>query len=77
MLPHTGFIYYCEVVQNVPPDLRRKVARVVAGKCTLAARIDSFHQSREGSLGNDLRAGVGREIDFGDVKFNNGRFYGL
>lgn len=58
VLPHTGYIYFCEVVQNVPPDLRRKVARVLAGKCTLAARIDSFHQSRDGTLGNDLKSTV-------------------
>ena len=32
ILPHTGYIYYADVVQNVPPDLRKKVARVVAGK---------------------------------------------
>merc|ERR1719392_474043 len=32
-LPHTGFIYYSELVQKLPPDLRRKVARVVGSKC--------------------------------------------
>ena len=24
-LPHTGIIYYCEIVQDLPPDIRRKV----------------------------------------------------
>ena len=32
-------------------DVRRKVARVVAAKCTLAARVDSFHESPEGEVG--------------------------
>lgn len=63
ILPHTGFIYYADVVQNVPPDLRKKVARIVAGKCTLAARIDSFHQSRDGVLGKDLKAEVDMRIE--------------
>lgn len=63
VLPHTGYIYAAETVQSVPPDLRRKVARIVAGKATLAARIDSFHQSRDGHLGNELRAEVNMRIE--------------
>ena len=63
ILPHTGYIYYADVVQRVPPDLRRKVARIVAAKCTLAARIDSFHESRDGLLGEDLKAEVSMRID--------------
>lgn len=31
-------------------DLRRKAARLVAAKCTLAARVDSFHESTEGKV---------------------------
>lgn len=34
-----------------PQDVRRKVARLVAAKCTLAARVDSFHESPEGEVG--------------------------
>ena len=45
-LPHTGFIYHSEIVQSVPPDLRRKVARVVGDKCTLASRVDAQHESK-------------------------------
>lgn len=63
ILPHTGYIYYADVVQNVPPDLRKKVARIVAGKCTLAARIDSFHQSRDGVLGSELKSEVDMRIE--------------
>uniref|UniRef100_A0A8C9UXE8 U4/U6 small nuclear ribonucleoprotein Prp31 n=1 Tax=Scleropages formosus TaxID=113540 RepID=A0A8C9UXE8_SCLFO len=48
LLPHTGYIYHCDVVQSLPPDLRRKAARLVAAKCTLAARVDSFHESADG-----------------------------
>jgi U4/U6 small nuclear ribonucleoprotein PRP31 len=44
VIPHTGYIYYSDLVQKLPPDLRRIVARIVANKCSLAARIDSAHQ---------------------------------
>jgi U4/U6 small nuclear ribonucleoprotein PRP31 len=39
------------------------VARVVAAKCTLAARVDSFHESPEGHVGQDLRDQVQKKID--------------
>uniref|UniRef100_A0A915JPX6 U4/U6 small nuclear ribonucleoprotein Prp31 n=1 Tax=Romanomermis culicivorax TaxID=13658 RepID=A0A915JPX6_ROMCU len=41
VLPHTGFVYYTPLIQSLPPDLRKKAARLLAGKCTLAARIDA------------------------------------
>jgi U4/U6 small nuclear ribonucleoprotein PRP31 len=63
ILPHTGFIFYSDLVQSTPPDVRRKVARVVAAKCTLAARVDSFHESPEGDVGQDLRDQVQKKID--------------
>ena len=63
ILPHTGFIFYSDLVQSTPPDVRRKVARVVAAKCTLAARVDSFHESSGGEVGQDLRDQVQKKID--------------
>uniref|UniRef100_A0A3P8WW50 U4/U6 small nuclear ribonucleoprotein Prp31 n=1 Tax=Cynoglossus semilaevis TaxID=244447 RepID=A0A3P8WW50_CYNSE len=63
LLPHTGFIYHCDVVQSLPPDLRRKAARLVAAKCTLAARVDSFHGSSDGKVGYDLKEEIERKFD--------------
>ncbi|XP_020502417.1 U4/U6 small nuclear ribonucleoprotein Prp31 [Labrus bergylta] len=63
LLPHTGFIYHCDVVQSLPPDLRRKAARLVAAKCTLAARVDSFHESSVGKVGYDLKEEIERKFD--------------
>lgn len=51
VLPHTGFIYYSEIVQSIPPYLRKKAARQVAGKVTLCSRIDSFHEKLDGEAG--------------------------
>ena len=63
ILPHTGFIYHSELVQKMPPDLRRKTARVIAAKCTLAARVDSFHESVDGTVGDRLRGELDGKID--------------
>ncbi|KAI2655119.1 U4/U6 small nuclear ribonucleoprotein Prp31 [Labeo rohita] len=52
LLPHTGYIYHCDVVQSLPPDLRRKAARLVAAKCTLASRV-----------GYDLKEEIERKFD--------------
>lgn len=32
ILPHTGFIYNSPLVQMQPPDIRRKVAKILAGQ---------------------------------------------
>ena len=63
MLPHTGFIYYSDIVQEMPPDLRTKAARVLSAKATLAARIDSMHGSPSGSEGAALREDVEKKLD--------------
>ena len=49
-------MYSCLVrlIVSVWQDVRRKVARVVAAKCTLAARVDSFHESPEGDVGQGI-----------------------
>ncbi|KAI6207634.1 Pre-mRNA-processing factor 31 [Aphelenchoides besseyi] len=61
--PHSGFIYYHPIVQNLPSELRKKAARVIAAKSTLAARVDSLHQSPDGSIGETLAGQVKEKID--------------
>ncbi|KAG7169339.1 U4/U6 small nuclear ribonucleoprotein Prp31-like [Homarus americanus] len=63
MLPHTGYIYYCDIVQETPSDLRAKAARIVAAKATLAARVDSMHGSPSGTQGLRLREEVEKKLD--------------
>ncbi|KAF5292598.1 hypothetical protein FQA39_LY13931 [Lamprigera yunnana] len=63
MLPHTGFIYYSEIVQNSPPDLRRKAARLVAAKSILAARVDACHESNDGRIGKMFREEIEKKLD--------------
>jgi len=61
--PHTGFIFNSPIVQDTPPDLRRKAARLVASKCTLAVRVDANHVHGDGSVGRTLREDVERKLD--------------
>jgi U4/U6 small nuclear ribonucleoprotein PRP31 len=63
VLPHTGFVYYCELVQSTPEDIRKKASRLVSCKCTLAARVDSFHESPDGAIGRNLREEIEKKLD--------------
>lgn len=62
-LPHTGFIYNSNIVQDMPPDLRRKAARLVAAKCALAARVDASHENPDGSFGTLMREQIEKKFD--------------
>ncbi|XP_065345956.1 U4/U6 small nuclear ribonucleoprotein Prp31 [Cloeon dipterum] len=62
-LPHTGFVYYCELVQETPPDMRLKASRLVAAKCALAARVDAGQESRDGSIGQMFREEIEKKLD--------------
>ncbi|KAL7305213.1 hypothetical protein TKK_0002599 [Trichogramma kaykai] len=62
-LPHTGFIYYAKVVQDAPQDLRRKAARLVANKSTLAARVDAQHESTDAHIGEQFREEIEKKLD--------------
>ena len=44
-------------------DFRKKASRLVSAKCALAARVDSFHESVDGSLGESLRADIEGKLD--------------
>jgi len=63
VLPHTGFIYYSDIVQGLPPYLRKKGARLASAKVTLAARIDSFHENLDGSAGRKLLEEIEKKFD--------------
>lgn len=63
VLPHTGFIYHSDIVQSIPPYLRRKAARQVAGKVTLCARIDAFHNKIDGEAGRNFLEEIEKKFD--------------
>ena len=43
--------------------MRRKVARLVAAKCTLAARVDSFYESQDVKVGDKLKAEIEQKLE--------------
>lgn len=51
-----GFLYRSEMISLVPNDLKTQAMRVLSGKVILAARLDRFHTSPDGSKGDELRA---------------------
>jgi U4/U6 small nuclear ribonucleoprotein PRP31 len=63
MLPHTGYIYYSELVQDTIPELRRKAARLMANKAVLAARVDANHEAVHGEIGTGLREDIEKKLD--------------
>ncbi|MGH0177113.1 UNVERIFIED_CONTAM: hypothetical protein FKN15_007276 [Acipenser sinensis] len=78
-LPTTRYLYHRDVLHSlllvrlclaspvqsllIVKDLRRKAARLVSAKCTLAARVDSFHESTDGKVGYDLKEEIERKFD--------------
>lgn len=60
---HTGFIFNSEIVQSTPPALRMRACRLVAGKCSLAARVDAAGSDTGGNHGKNLRDEIKRKID--------------
>lgn len=63
VLPHAGYIYFSDIVQKTPPDLRKKASRLVAAKVTLAARVDSQHGSQDGQAGDSLLADIEGKLE--------------
>jgi nucleolar protein 56 len=53
--PKHGILFQHEAVHSAPKWQRGKIARSVAGKIAIAARIDSFRGTRDENLGHSLK----------------------
>ncbi|KAI8111200.1 hypothetical protein M9434_004773 [Picochlorum sp. BPE23] len=62
-MPHQGFVYESELVQNTPPGLRNKAAKLVGSKCSLLARVDAHGSNKDGSIGRSTREEIVRKIE--------------
>lgn len=58
-----GFLYFCELVQSVPEDVRKQAQRQISGKVILAARIDSVHESPSGEKGLHFKDELLKKMD--------------
>eukprot|EP00920_Eleutheroschizon_duboscqi_P026133 GHVT01064635.1.p1 GENE.GHVT01064635.1~~GHVT01064635.1.p1 ORF type:complete len:543 (-),score=157.76 GHVT01064635.1:867-2495(-) len=47
-----------EILQSVPPAIRGRALKLLAGKTAIAARVDSFHAEPLGNVGAELRAHI-------------------
>ncbi|KAG7675206.1 hypothetical protein Ndes2526B_g08067 [Nannochloris sp. 'desiccata'] len=61
--PHQGFVFGCELIQQTPPALRSRAARLVGAKCTLLARMDAHGKDPTGAAGRAMRDEMKRKID--------------
>lgn len=61
--PHIGCVYQSQLVQDAPPDLRRRAARLIAAKCALAARVDSCHEPSGPHIGRQFREEIVKKLD--------------
>mmetsp|Transcript_45152 Transcript_45152/g.107433 ORF Transcript_45152/g.107433 Transcript_45152/m.107433 type:complete len:497 (-) Transcript_45152:121-1611(-) len=53
---HTqGIVMMSDLILTTPLEFRNRAVKLVAGKCGLAARVDSFHESPLGQVGTQLR----------------------
>ena len=60
---HVGFIYDCSLVLESPQSYRKKVIRVLAPKCALAARVDSYAQDKNGDSGKRMKEEILNKLE--------------
>jgi U4/U6 small nuclear ribonucleoprotein PRP31 len=61
---HYGYISSSDLVQKSPPSLEIKASRLVANKCTLAARLDlSRDDYTQGEMGQRYREEIVKKIE--------------
>ena len=60
---HVGAIGQSAVMLGCPMNMRRRAARLVAGKVTLAARVDEHNENPSGDSGREMRAHIEAKIE--------------
>ena len=59
---NSGLVAQCDIVQGAPLDLRQRALRLVAGKVTLAARVDAAHSDTAGGTGRKFRDDIAERL---------------
>ncbi len=60
--PHAGIVFECSLVTGVPADLRRKAAKLVAGRAALAARVDAYNEDASAAQGRSWHEEIGKRL---------------
>ncbi|KAG5360334.1 Pre-mRNA-processing factor 31 [Yarrowia sp. B02] len=50
-----GYLYYSDMVQESPADIKKQAMRMLSAKLVLAARLDASRASTDGSFGSKMR----------------------
>ncbi len=61
--PHEGVVFSCPLVADLPPHLRPRAGQAVAGKATLAARVDASGSARDGAQGRRLHDALAEKFE--------------
>uniref|UniRef100_A0A7S3D1E2 Nop domain-containing protein n=1 Tax=Palpitomonas bilix TaxID=652834 RepID=A0A7S3D1E2_9EUKA len=61
--PNEGLVSTSDIVTSAPPDIRQKAARQLAGKVTLAARVDANKTDSTGEVGRKFKEVVEQKIE--------------
>lgn len=59
----TGYLYYCDMIKTLPPEIIKLALRIVSGKVVLAARIDLSGSAASGEVGLAYKRDVESKID--------------
>ncbi|KAG7661469.1 PRP31 [[Candida] subhashii] len=62
-IAQTGYLYHCDIVKYLPPDIVRSVMRIISGKVILAARIDLSKSSPDGEIGAKYLQEIQEKVD--------------
>ena len=60
---HAGFIFDCDLIQQTAPSFRKKVVRVLAPKCSLAARLDTYSLDQSDAEGQSMREEILKKVE--------------
>ncbi|KAH3746030.1 U4/U6 small nuclear ribonucleoprotein Prp31 [Pelomyxa schiedti] len=62
---HTGYIYDCDIIKKTPIDLRMRACRLIAGRLTLAVRVDNTNDAAAvtGEIGRKLHDFIVKRIE--------------
>ncbi|XP_074270471.1 U4/U6 small nuclear ribonucleoprotein Prp31 homolog [Silene latifolia] len=60
---HIGYLEQTEIFQNTPPGLKMRACRLLAGKSTLAARVDYIRSEPTGKTGRSIREEICKKIE--------------
>jgi len=64
IVKHHGYVAGCDIIRNTPNALEIKACRLVANKCSLAARLDLARENHiQGEMGHKLREDILKRIE--------------